>query len=473
MCNPPLLNVNQTAESVRAALRAWRTINSTKDDLLAFLLLVQERRRVVTRDSNPSTLRLATNQVLLDGLDELASKDEMAARVLRARFLDDQKALTVAHHVNLSQDQVFRVQRQAIEHLTHILLEREQGLRQERIQQLEAHLQAPTYGRLFGVAQAQRALVETMLKPEAAELVAIIGIGGIGKTSLADAVTRCVIRHFTFDQVVWLRIETRTMSGISPGPNVTFQALLAALAEQLWPAADSPANLPDLLWRVRRELKARPHLVVIDNLEAEADTLYLLDHLRDLAGPSKFLLTTRTRPPATANAFTLSLDELEADDAAGLLRHYASEIGVKDLAQATPTEADSIYQVTGGNPLALKLVVSLAAVLPLPQILQDLTRGRPGPVGELYTRIYRRAWQILTPSARRLLQIMPLAAESGAGTEQMQAISHLSGDSFWSAVSELVARSLLEVRGTTWERRYGIHRLTETFLRTEILDWPE
>jgi hypothetical protein len=31
----------------------------------------------------------------------------------------------------------------------------------------------------------------------------------------------------------------------------------------------------------------------------------------------------------------------------------------------------------------------------------------------------------------------------------------------------------LEVRGTVWERRYGIHRLTQTFLCTEIIEWPD
>ena len=34
----------------------------------------------------------------------------------------------------------------------------------------------------------------------------------------------------------------------------------------------------------------------------------------------------------------------------------------------------------GGNPLALKLLVSLAAVQPLPQILAELVASQPGPV---------------------------------------------------------------------------------------------
>jgi hypothetical protein len=55
----------------------------------------------------------------------------------------------------------------------------------------------------------------------------------------------------------------------------------------------------------------------------------------------------------------------------------------------------------------------------------------------------------------------------------MQAISNLSDVVFWPAVRELFSRSLLEVQGNVRNRRYSIHRLTETFLRTEIIDWPQ
>ena len=127
----------------------------------------------------------------------------------------------------------------------------------------------------------------------------------------------------------------------------------------------------------------------------------------------------------------------------------------------------------GGNPLALRLVASLTAVIPLRDILDGLARSRPGPIENMYRAIYWEAWRSLSAQAQALLQAMPLTAETGALPEQMQAISGLDDDVFWSAVHELFARSLLEVRGSVHERRYSIHRLTETFLRTEIVDWPE
>jgi hypothetical protein len=105
-------------------------------------------------------------------------------------------------------------------------------------------------------------------------------------------------------------------------------------------------------------------------------------------------------------------------------------------------------------------------------ILGGLEKSRPGPIEEMYRRIYWEAWRTLSTDAQALLQAMPLVAEPGALPEQMQAISGLEEARFWPAVHQLFARSLLEVRGTIYEKRYSIHRLTETFLHTEIVDWP-
>jgi hypothetical protein len=60
---------------------------------------------------------------------------------------------------------------------------------------------------------------------------------------------------------------------------------------------------------------------------------------------------------------------------------------------------------------------------------------------------------------------------AGALPDYLQALSDLALRDFWDAVQQLTERSLLLVRGTVWERRYSIHRLTESFLRTEIIKW--
>jgi hypothetical protein len=342
-------------------------------------------------------------------------------------------------------------------------------------------LPPPTYTRLFGFKHAQKLLIERLVNPDAFRTVAITGIGGVGKTSLADALTRQAIRHFTFDDVVWLRAGSQSLSGEPVPPAQQYEFLIADLAERLWQQGTASQPVEQTEAHVLRALAVRPFLVVVDNLETEEEVAYLLTRLEARIGPqlgtqtapTKFLLTARARPATTAPVFYYSLEELPRSDVAELLRHLAEATGLEEVAKAPESDVEAIYQVTGGNPLALKLVVSLAAVLPLPQILADLSHGRPGPIEELYKHIYWQAWRSLSEAGKALLQAMPLAAGSGARPEQMQAMSGLSDDSFWAALTELTSRSLLEVRGTTQERRYGIHRLTETFLHTEIIHWPE
>ena len=151
--------------------------------------------------------------------------------------------------------------------------------------------------------------------------------------------------------------------------------------------------------------------------------------------------------------------------------YHAQDIGISTVSEASDEELGSIYQLTGGNPLALKLVVSLLDVLPLGQIRTNLLQNKSGPLEGMYRQIYRQTWQTLSPEARTLLQAMPLVAEAGALPDYLQAISTLSDSQFWPAIQELRNRSLLEVRGNLLEKRYGIHRLTATFLQSDITHW--
>jgi predicted DNA-binding protein (UPF0251 family) len=466
-----LFSQEQLTENVHAALKAWHGISGNTENLLESLRLVQARRSTMAGSESPSYKRLATNEILLEGIDALEAHDQTGAQVLRLRFPENNKIMAVAHSMNISEHTVSRIQKAAIVQISQIIYDQEMALREQQAQELEAHLPPSEYTHLFGIKEAQTKLVAYLLQADVPWMVSLVGIGGIGKTSLADAVTRQVIREFVFDRVVWLRTEPQTMDGRSLSHERTYETIIADLSQQLWP--ETAASLPpdQRLVQVRQALKTRPHLIIIDNLET--DTSHLLVHLNDLTNPSKFLLTSRTRPADRAHSFNFSLNELSLPDATGLIRYHAQEIGVPALAEARDDDIATIYDLTGGNPLALKLVVSLLDVLPLPQILADLSQGRQGPVEDLYKHIYWQTWQILSQEARDLLQAMPLVSETGGLPPYLQEISGLSASQLWPAVQELRKRSLLEVRGTIHEKRYGIHRLTETFLRTEIIHWPE
>jgi hypothetical protein len=185
------------------------------------------------------------------------------------------------------------------------------------------------------------------------------------------------------------------------------------------------------------------------------------------------LLTTRTHPQGQAGTFNFALGELSLSNATELIGHHAGSTGLTELTQIGEPEAGVIYEVTGGNPLAIKLVVGLATRLPLDQILGDLIQAKTTEIEGMYRHIYWQAWRLLSEEAQALLEIMPLSAALGFTPDHMLAISALTAGQFWPAVVELVNCSLLETRGTVTERRYGIHRLTESFLQTEIIHWPQ
>jgi hypothetical protein len=466
--------INQEAleAAVHEALSGWHAQAGPPKTALDDLLLVQTRQAELARDGNPLALRLAANYVLWEALALLERHDETAAHVLRWRFPDNNTLLQVANRLNVSEHTVSRLQRAALSSLAALLVTEEMELRQGRIQEQEALLPPPSYTRLFGVEERRDQLATELGAASGPGVVALVGIGGIGKTALADAVTRDLIQAFAFEDVFWLRYEARTMSGQALSAEHAFDALLMDLVGHLGLGSGATSSAARLV-AVRQHLKGTLALVIIDNLESEAVADYFLDHLLGLAGPSKFLLTTRTHPPGQAAVRQFSLPELSPENASRLLRHHATEIGATVAAAATDEEIGRIYAVTGGNPLALKLVVGLLDLLPLGHVLADLAHSRGGAVEELYRHIYWQTWRTLSEPARRLLQAMPLVAESGGEPDYLKALSQLDDDSFWSALQQLRSRSLLEVRGTLAEKRYGIHRLTETFVRTEIVHWHE
>jgi hypothetical protein len=469
---PQPLGVSDLQQSIHAALRAWHTPGGTPESLLESFLLVQRQRANMSDTTSPSLRRLATSRILLEAIDELEKYDQKGARVLRWRFPDDNTLMMVANKLHVSEYTVSRLQRTAIAQLSDILLAQEMSLRTEQAESMEAQLPPASYSRLIGLDEAHSLLLSKLLEPKSPWTIAIVGLGGIGKTALADAITRHALRQFHFDHVIWLRAEAQTMSGRSHSAQLTFDNLIADFIDRLWP--ESVGFAPEKgLEQVRRLLKNQRALIVIDNLESETDTAFLMARLNDLADPSKFLLTSRTRPTSETAIFSYSLEELSLEEATDLLHHHAREIGVTELAEANQAEIRGIYDKTGGNPLALKLVASLLDVLPLPQILLGLTQSRSGPIEELYRHIYWQTWQTLSDDARSLLLAMPLVARTGARPEQLQAVTNLSEAQFWLVIQELRNRSLLEVRGSIQARRYGIHRLTETFLRTEIINGPD
>lgn len=457
--------------AIQTTFQDWHRPEKPPSTLLAGLRLVANQRAVQLEQSGvaPDNRQLV-QQVLANALVELEKTEERHGQILRLRFLELFAAKEVATKLKLgNRDKANRLQDKALEAITQSILQQETAAQQQYRLAQENHLPPRQYAQLFGVEPLQAQAWQQITQPNEAWITALVGLGGIGKTALADALARQAITAGLFAQVLWVRANPQPRL---PETSITEQ-VLAELALALWPTEAEIAQPQERLRRLRQALQTQPHLIIIDNVEAVSDTTHLLEHLSNLVNPSKFLITTRARPSGQYPVFALGVDELPEPEAHALVRQQARASGNPALAEALEEQLAAIYQMVGGNPLALKLVVNLAAVQPLPDILAGLATSRVGSIDNLYRHIYLKAWQALSEPARALLQAMPLVAGTGGGSEQLQHISGLTEDVFWVALEELTARALVEPRGTLTQRRYGIHRLTDTFLRIEIIHWPE
>ncbi|MEM7033719.1 MAG: helix-turn-helix transcriptional regulator [Chloroflexota bacterium] len=329
---------------------------------------------------------------------------------------------------------------------------------------------------LFGVHTVQQRLQQAIEKQSVPWIISIDGIGGIGKSALAQALVRQSILKDRFHDVIWISAKQEEFSP-SIGtkaieqPALDGATLIHQLLEQFGAEEISPHTPKERQIALTKLMKQMPYLVIIDNLETMTDYQALIPTLRQLVKPSKFLMTTRSSLYAYSDVYSASLSELNQVDALDLLKHESRLRGLEKLTQTSQPKLAEIYNVVGGNPLALKLIVGQTCVLPLDEVLESLREAEGKKVEDLFTYIYWQSWHSLSQASRQILLSMPMISAQGGTFEQLGRVSRLDVPQLREGLERLAALSLVQVGGDLVERRYKIHRLTETFLLKEVIKW--
>ena len=459
--SPPLLN-----EAIKQALKDWQQ-EAPVDACFAQLYLYRKLQR-----KSGSNAKLALNQLLLDSIRRLQETDEQAARFLHARYLDGLPMSRLENQMNLAESTLYVLQREAIERLTTTLLTADTTALHDQQVRMRVRLGPQRHGELVGLEEPLAKLQALVTTPGPPWLIALEGIGGIGKTTLANALLHRVIDAGQVDDIAWVSAQSERLSLLGQveteqRPALTAAGLIEALAQQLIPGSP-PDRQADAL-RVR--LKELPHIVVIDNLETVIDVESLLPTLQMWANPTKFVLTARESLFGIPNLYHAKVEELSTAHALQLVRQEAAMRGLPVLATSSEAELLLIVETVGGNPLALRLVVGQNHFYGLQSILYDLRQARSNTATNLYTYIYQKAWAKLDPLGRRALLVMPLGSPLGDDLEYLAEVGDLDRDELRMALNQLVTLNLVDARGGLNDRRYSIHNLTRTFLEEQIERW--
>jgi predicted ATPase/DNA-binding CsgD family transcriptional regulator len=343
-------------------------------------------------------------------------------------------------------------------------------------------------GRRRELADASRALSKS-------RLVTLTGVGGVGKTRVAERVARD--RRCAYPHGVWL-VELGELSD----PALLTPTVLTQLGVRGQPSGDALGVLID-------SLRSRQLLLVLDNCE------HLLDEVAGLSAallrscPDLQILATSRAPLHVVGEAVLPVPPMAAPEpdrsggVAGLSRYDAVALFTERAAAAVPDFAlteDNYRAVAAlcyrldGLPLTIELAAGRLRSLSPAQILSRLDdryalltggeRGRPDRHQTLRASI-EWSYQLCTPAEQRLWARLCVFA----GSFELDAVEgvcagDIAGDEMVDLVSGLVDKSIVvrQERGTVVQyrllesiREFGLERLSEAgerpALRLRHLQW--
>ena len=461
-----------TSEDVLAALRLWHGGETNHWPLTKMRLGLNLSQSEDIYGSLAEAGPAANNRAILSyGFEQLRSVSPEAEELLRERFENRRDVLTVANRLNISESTLYYRQRQAISHLTEVLNQQEDAASAEWRVKMSSRLSIPSYEILVGIDEAERILTEAIFDEDEHFIISIDGIGGLGKTALADYLTRQLIKTTRFDEIAWVTAKHTHLSMLgrlqieSGRPALTLPLLIEKLCTQFNLPTNSDSTHLQRKRMLYKFMKDRRSLIVIDNLETVADYQNLIPELQKWQNPAKFMLTSRIRLLSEPGIFSFSHKELDEKSALQLVRQEARRGGFTDLAIATDEDILKIYTVVGGNPLALKLIIGQLRFYSLTSVLERFTTKKTTETsGGIFDYIFREIWESLEDNSKTILVSLTQAGESGFTVDHLVAVSELAESIVYHCLTGLVLSSLVDITGTILERRYKLHRLTEIFL---------
>lgn len=462
-------DLSQLHQNLHQSLR--QLLHTGTECPLGTLALFQAAKRDLA-----GTDRQINDKVLLDALEDLNATHPDDAKLLHLRFVKGESAQAVANKLAIAVPTLGTNQRNAIGKLAQLVYEKEHQARERFSNEINMRLALPSYDQLFGIEEHLEHLITLLAVPEKPWIVLIEGIGGVGKTSFADMAIREAIRRMFFANIGWISAKRHRLSLDGNlkeiKPTITKEMLVKELAEQFLDSDSlpKPFSVENVLPILHARLKQEPYLIGIDNLETVEDVEALLPTLHYLAGPTKFLLTSRKSIQSEIPVYPFSLPPLDAENALNLIRHEAEMRNLPELRTCSDQELMPIFDVVGGNPLALRLVVGQTHLLSLDVILNNLKTMSGQTMENLYTYIFRHAWDNMDEMTRSVFIAMPYIPEQGKPLDYLAEACELDINVLSNPISKLVTLNLVNKHGLT-NSRYSIHSLTRTFLHEQIVKW--
>src|SRR5579884_1200810 len=263
--------------------------------------------------------------------------------------------------------------------------------------------EAPDVHSFYGREQELTSL-EQWITHDRCKVVSILGLGGVGKTSLANHLARQFKQHFDF--VFW-----RSLQSLPSLESILRKCILFVSGQKVITVPDNKDEQISLLLHYLREHRC---LLILDNFESvlqESNRVgvyregyqgfgQLLQRLGTAEHQSCLLLTSREKPGEllplegrNAPVRSMHLGGMDVIDGQQILKD-------EDLYGSDEAWSSLVY-LYGGNPLALKLIAAPIRELFGGDIVRFLHEGAP-VFGDIYELI-RQQFSRLSTSERSIM----------------------------------------------------------------------
>jgi len=288
--------------------------------------------------------------------------------------------------------------------------------------------------------------------------VAIVGMGGVGKTALA-AETAGRLRHHFSDGVLWARVATDNPLDILQSWALAYDKDLSKIGS---PAARAAA--------MRAILADKHALIVLDDITAGRAFDLLLPGI----ALCPVLVTTRDRAEVvTHTTHVLELFELTPTESMQMLTSVLGEESV----QSEQAAAIALCTTLGGLPLAVEIAAQRLAASPrrsltrMVRSLQDAGERLAHGISNRSVRTsFTVSWEAMPAGLRRFFALTGVCDGHSFTPPALAAAAQADLDHTTDQLEHLVTLSMLKLEGAD---RYVQHRLLADFAREKLAEQPD
>ena len=341
----------------------------------------------------------------------------------------------------------------------------------QKVQKPDINVPLPDYSTLVGADRLLQKFDSLVGSLKPGQMLSVEGMGGIGKTALVHAYIARESVSQNYDEVLWVSarqpLKVFGQSQVREDElNFTLEDVTSRLAQQLKlnHLVDKP--LEDRMKGIQAATVLQKYLLVIDNLETIADYVDLVPAIARYCGQCKIIITTRESLREFPYVTVFQVPELSQTHASQLVEEEVRRRGGTPGISASEMEA--LISTVGGLPLALKLVAAQTRLSSVAEIINEFKNAEGGKES-IYRFLYWKIWHSLSNPSRRLLFTFLTADPEGEDPMFLEILSGLAPAAFIRSFTELDEFSLIESNWSKEIPKHRIHRLTSTFLQTDVL----